>query len=192
MHNKDIEMFNTSMHDQRRPRFRFPRAFRFFGRWIRRQWHFTEAVGDLQRWMENPGSLMLLLVLTAGCTRQDARLEGTWHSNRDATVAAAFQRDPRWTNAPAEKVELFRGLFGQMTITYSKGSVRTDCLGVVASFSYRVLESGSNFVVIHSDAPLDKGRDIHIRFVDGDSGFWIDTGPLGGGIEERFNKVKSD
>jgi hypothetical protein len=130
-------------------------------------------------------------VLTAGCTRE-IRLEGTWHSNRDATVAAAFQRDPRWTNAPTEKVERFKDLFGHMTITYSKGTATTDCLGVVGSFSYRVLESGSNFVVIHSDAPLDKDRDVHIRFVDGDRGFWIDTGPLGEGLEERFDKVKSD
>jgi hypothetical protein len=128
--------------------------------------------------------------MVAGCTRDDARLQGTWRSNRDVTVAAAFQRDPRWTNAAPEKVERFRDMFGHMTVTYSEGTITTDYRGEVGSFPYRVLESDSNFVVIHSDAPLDKGRDIRIRFVDGDNGYWIDSGPLGNGLEERFDKVK--
>ena len=42
---------------------------------------------------------IFVLALVAGCSRDDARLQGTWRSNRNATVAAAFQRDPRWTNA---------------------------------------------------------------------------------------------
>jgi hypothetical protein len=133
---------------------------------------------------------VFVLALVAGCSRDDARLQGTWHSNRDATVAAAFQRDPRWTNAAPEKVERFRDVFGHMTITYAKGTMTSDYRGEVGSFPYRVLESGSNFVVIRSDAPLDKDRDIRIRFVDGDSAYWIDTGPLGNGNEERFDRVK--
>ena len=133
---------------------------------------------------------IFILALVAGCSRDDARLQGTWRSNRDATVAAAFQRDPRWTNAAPEKVERFRDMFGHMTITYSKGTMTSVYRGEAGSFPYRVLESGSNFVVIHSDAPLDKDRDIRIRFVDGDSGYWIDTGPLGNGLEERFDRVK--
>ena len=133
---------------------------------------------------------VLALALLAGCAHDDPRLQGTWRSNRDATVAAAFQRDPRWTNAPPEKVERFRDMFGHMTITYTKGTMTSDYRGEVSSFPYRVVESGSNFVVIRSDAPLDKDRDIRIRFVDGDSGYWIDTGPLGFGLEERFDRVK--
>ena len=134
--------------------------------------------------------LILVLALVAGCIRDDARLQGTWRSNRDATVGAAFQRDPRWTNATPEKVERFRDMFGHMTITYSKGKMTSDYRGEVGSFPYRVLERGSNYVVIRSDAPLDKDRDIRIRFVDGDSAYWIDTGPLGNGLEERFDRVK--
>lgn len=133
---------------------------------------------------------ILLLALVAGCTRDDSRLQGAWRSNRDATVAAAFQRDPRWTNATPEKVERFRDMFGHTTITYSKGTMTIDYRGEVGSFPYRVLKRGSNFVVIRSDAPLDKDRDIRIRFVDGDSAYWIDTGPLGFGLEERFDRVK--
>lgn len=136
------------------------------------------------------GSLILVLVLVAGCTRDEARLQGTWRSNRDATVAAAFQRDPRWTNATPEKIERFRSLFGHMTVTYSKGTMTSDYRGEVGSFSYRVLEHGSNFVVIRSDAPLERDRDIRIRFVEGDSAYWIETGPLGNGNEERFDRVR--
>ena len=65
---------------------------------------------------------IFVVALVAGCARDDARLQGTWRSNREATVAAAFQRDPRWTNAAPEKVERFGDMFGHMTITYSKGT----------------------------------------------------------------------
>ncbi|MGP8198292.1 MAG: hypothetical protein ACLQU4_02175 [Limisphaerales bacterium] len=134
--------------------------------------------------------LILLFFLAAGCTRHDARLLGTWHSNRDATVAAAFQRDPRWTNAPPDKVARFRDMFGRLTITYGKNTIKAEGVGESGSFPYRVVESGSNYVVIEDDEPLDNGRDIRIRFVNGDSSYWIDAGPLGDGIEERFDKVK--
>jgi hypothetical protein len=132
----------------------------------------------------------LVLALVAGCARDDARLHGTWRSNRDATVAAAFQHDSRWTNAPPAKVERFRDMFGHMTITYTNGMQIADYRGTVESFRYRVVKRGPDFVVIRSDATMDKGRDIRIRFVDGDSGYWIDTGPFGFGLEERFDRVQ--
>jgi hypothetical protein len=133
--------------------------------------------------------LIVVLALVAGCSRDDARLQGTWHSNRDATVAAAFRRDSAWTNAAPEKVERFKDMFGHMTIIYSKGTVTSDFRGETGSFRYRVLESGSNYVVIRGDAPLVKGRDVRIRFVEDDTGYWVDTGLLNG-LEERFDRVK--
>ena len=80
-------------------------------------------------------------------------------------------------------------MFGHMTITYSRGTVTSDLRGEVNSFRYRVLESGSDYVVIRSDAPLVRDTDIRIRFVDDDAGYWIDIGPLGNGLEERFDRV---
>jgi hypothetical protein len=132
----------------------------------------------------------IFLLILFGCAHDDPRLHGTWHSNRDATVAAAFQRDPRWTNAPPEKVERFSDVFGHMTITYSNGVQTADYKGDVESFRYRVVKRGPDYVVIRSDATMDKGRDIRIRFVDGDTGYWIDAGPLGFGMEERFDRVQ--
>jgi hypothetical protein len=155
---------------------------------------FTVALG--LAWVDAPFGpmkltpLIMVLALVAGCSRDDSRLQGTWRSNRDATVAAAFQRDPAWTNAAPGRIERFRDMFGHMTVTYSKGTMTSDYRGEVGSFPYRVVERGSNFVVIRSDAPLDNDRDIRIRFVGGDTGYWIDTGPLGNGLEERFDRVK--
>ena len=135
--------------------------------------------------------VFFIAALLVGCAshRDDLRLQGTWHSNRDATVAEAFRRDPRWTNAAPERVERFRDIFGHMTITYSNGVQTADYRGEVESFRYRVVNRGPDYVVIRSDGTMDKGRDIRIRFVDDGSGYWIDTGPLGFGLQERFDRV---
>jgi hypothetical protein len=125
----------------------------------------------------------LILVLLVGCAHDDPRLPGTWHSNREATVAAAFQRDARWTNAPPERVERFRDLFGHLSITYSNRVATTDFRGKVETFRYRVVRRGDDFVVL--DGPLGEYR---IRFVDGGRSYWVDSGF---GIEERFDRVQS-
>ncbi len=133
--------------------------------------------------------LALVFLLISGCARDDARLHGTWRSNRDATVAAAFERDPRWKTAPPEKVAGFRELFGRMRVTYSKRTATSDYRGEASRFGYRVVKSGPDFVVIRMDTPHDQERDIRIRFVDGGSSYWIESGSLGNGIEERFDRV---
>ena len=56
-------------------------------------------------------------------------LQGTWRSNREATVAAAFHHDPRWTNAPPKKVARFREMFGDMTVTYYNGIATSSFCG---------------------------------------------------------------
>ena len=131
-----------------------------------------------------------LITIIVGCAHDDPRLHGTWQSNRDATVAKAFQRDPRWTNAPPEKVDRFKNLFGHMSITYRNGVGTAHFHDSVYSFRYRVVGRGADYVVMRDDSPMDLGRDIRIRFVDGNRAYWIDTGPLGFGMEERFDKVQ--
>src|SRR4051794_40089639 len=61
-------------------------------------------------------ALFLIVGFLGGCATDDPRLQGAWRSNRDATVATTFQRDPRWTNAPPEKVQRFKDMFGRLTI----------------------------------------------------------------------------
>jgi hypothetical protein len=131
------------------------------------------------------------LAALVGCARDDARLHGTWHSNRDATVAAAFKRDPRWTNAPPQKVEHFRDMFGHMTVTYSNRVGTAHFREETYTFRYRVVRRGPSYVVMRDDSPLYLGRDIRIRFEDGDTSYWIDTGALGFGLEERFDKIQT-
>ena len=135
--------------------------------------------------------LFFAAVLLAGCAtrKDDARLQGMWRSNGDATVAAAFERDPRWKNAPPEKVQRFKDLFGKLTISYADGVATAQGIGETFSFHYQVVEHGADYVVIRDDSPEDAGRDIKIRFVDGDAGYWVNTGPLGRGLQERFDRV---
>ena len=132
----------------------------------------------------------LILPVVTGCTHDDPRLQGAWHSNRDATVAAIFQHDPRWTNSTPKQIEGFRDMFGYTTITYDKGTMTIDARWQVHSYRYRVVDRGPDYVVIRSDAATYKDHDLRLRFVDGDSGYWIETGGLGSGLEERFDKVK--
>jgi hypothetical protein len=135
-------------------------------------------------------SFILALALVTSCAHDDARLHGTWHSNRDATVSAAFERDPRWTNATPAKIERFKDLFGHMSITYSNGIATTHIQSEVGSFRYKVIESGTNYVIVHFDTVIDQG-DTRITFIDGGAGYWIDTGALGFGMQERFDKVQN-
>lgn len=135
-------------------------------------------------------TLLFIVALLAGCAthRDDARLQGTWHSDRAATVAAAFKRDPRWANAPPEKVQRFGEIFGNMTLTYSNGIATSNFHGEKETFHYRVVKRGADYIVIRNDAPAEAGQDIRIRFVDGNTAYWV-TSPFGFGIEERFDKL---
>jgi hypothetical protein len=140
-----------------------------------------------------PTYIPAVLFLLVGCARDDVRLQGTWHSDRDATVAAAFQRDPRWTDAPPEKIERFKDVYGHMTLTYSNGIVRMNYQGSTNSFPYRVVKRGPDFVVIRTGGDaIDSGRLIHIRFVDGGAAYWSDEGPdpfVGASTIEKFDRV---
>jgi thiol-disulfide isomerase/thioredoxin len=116
----------------------------------------------------------------------DARLQGTWKQNRDATVAAAFQKNPSWTNKPPEQIERFKNLFGHSGVTYLNGIETITTSETYESFHYRVVERGTNYVIIRNDDPMEKGRDIRIHFVDEGRGFGI---PNTSGYEVRFDRV---
>jgi hypothetical protein len=131
---------------------------------------------------------ILVLGLIATSDTDDTRLNGTWHSNRDETVADAFKRDPRWTNASPAKIAGFRDLFGHMTITYSNGIGTSLYDGKESTWHYRVVERGNDFVVIRSDAWGEK----RIRFVNGDQGYWIDAGFPARGLQEKFDRVSTN
>src|SRR5512133_4182295 len=96
---------------------------------------FNHLFGETMR------HIFVILTLAAvaasvGCAKSDPRLSGTWRSNREESVADAFRRDPRWTNASPEKIERFRDMFGHMTLSYSNGTVTTSCRGEERSLRY--------------------------------------------------------
>ena len=47
-------------------------------------------------------------------------------------------------------------MFGQMVVTYSNGMASSTFRGETGSFRYRVVQRGSDFVVIRSDAPMER------------------------------------
>jgi hypothetical protein len=153
---------------------------------------------------------MLLLVcgLLSGCrSPDDPRLQGTWKSNREATVAAAFAKDPRWTNATPEHIEQFKNLFGGLTLTYSNCSVRMQMPEYTLTYSnglkrinvpaedsllrYHVVKLGQDFVVIRPDEGLEKSHNIRMRFVDNGNGYWTETF-FRAGPEEKFDRVATE
>lgn len=132
--------------------------------------------------------LILVLVLVAGCASDDSRLQGTWRSNRKATVAVAFQRDARWQKATPEQVQGFRDLFGHMTVTYSNRVSTIIFKNETNACHYRVIERGANYVVIRTDSPLQPKQEARLQFIEGDAAYWIHS-PFG--LDERFDKVET-
>lgn len=137
----------------------------------------------------------LFLLLSLGCTKHNEahnRLNGTWKSNRDATVALAFEKDPRWTNATPEKVERFKNIFGNMTITYSNGIAFSKFQGTESTFNYKFAEIGSNYLVIHVKGGLMGDQDSKLTFAEGGRSYWVNSkSPIGSHISERFDRVEN-
>ena len=82
-------------------------------------------------------------------------------------------------------------MFGHMTVTYSNRVGTAHSHDETYSFRYRVERKGPDYVVMRDDAPMDMGRDIRIRFEEGNASYWIDTGLLGFGLEERFDRIQT-
>lgn len=141
--------------------------------------------------MKRTIALGLLIMVITGCSAvrpTDARLIGTWQSNGDQTVAEMFRRDPRWANAPPERVQKLKDLFGQMRITYSASSITTEFRGEKEQLGYTVLDRGEDFVVIRIKGGLEDGHDVRIRFLENASAYWVHSFAIPD-IEERFDRV---
>ncbi len=99
-----------------------------------------------------------------------------------------FRRDPRWTNAPPERVQKLKDLFGHMRITYSASSITTEFRGEKERLGYTVLDQGDDFVVFRIKGGLEDGEEVRIRFVDDARAYWVHSSAAPN-IEERFNRV---
>lgn len=121
--------------------------------------------------------VLFIAAWLAGCAIRgdDARLHGTWHSDREASVAQLLRGDkPAWVT----------NFFGDTTVTYSN-SVMTSRYGdEVCPIRYCVVKRGADYDIVRFSSA---NYDIRIRFVDGDQGYWMAMPALG--IEERFDRV---
>jgi hypothetical protein len=99
-----------------------------------------------------------------------------------------FEHDPRWTNAPPEKLQKLRAVFGSMTITYGDGTIDTRYNGKNERLGYRVVERGESYVVIRIKGGLEDRQNERLCFVDNNQAYWIHSFAAPN-IEERFDKV---
>jgi hypothetical protein len=73
-------------------------------------------------------------------------------------------------------------------MTYSNGLATVVFRGKAeGAFHYRVVACGSDFVALRTDAPLLKGKDIRLHFVDEGKAYWVNAAV---NLDERFDKVE--
>ena len=128
------------------------------------------------------------LVGLIGCRspRQEARLQGTWHSNKDETVSA-WRREGVLPSKVIDRFE--QEVLGKMTVTYSERRVTSRSGDWTEVSEYRVVESGDDFVV------FDQYSDVYkrvlrwkVRFVE--DGYWIYNDEILKGYTEKFDRVR--
>jgi hypothetical protein len=102
-----------------------------------------------------------------------------------------FEHDPRWTNAPSEKVQKLRAMFGIMTITYGDRAFVTHYNDEEQRLGYEVVERGDDYVVIRIKGGFADGQNERLRFVDDAKAYWIRS-LMAPAIEERFDKVLTE
>jgi hypothetical protein len=122
--------------------------------------------------------LFLIGVFLAGCAtnKDDSRLQGAWNCNVDATVAVIIQQKPDWTNAPPSQSKMLNEMFHDLSITYSNGMARVYISNSVGdSFHYRVVDRGTNYVVLRREKQPPLEPDARIRFMDGATNYWTEV-----------------
>ncbi len=132
--------------------------------------------------------ICMLIPLLVGCSEYDERLEGTWKSNKEATVSRFKKESPIAKTASKEKLDKFYDLFGKMVITCKRNSIVSVFDGKKDYGEYRIIEKGSNYVIISSYVKtLKKEYKYKITFVE--DGFWIQS-KIFFKVSEKFDKVK--
>jgi hypothetical protein len=129
--------------------------------------------------------LMALAVCSCSSVPFDPRLNGTWLSNRDETVAAVFASDNRWKTAAVEKVEAFKNSFGKLQVTFDGCRVTTRCGDHTEHFTYKVVSSRDNTLEIETKSNGQTQRH-RIEFTKDNSGYWVNT-PMG--HKEKFDRI---
>lgn len=133
-------------------------------------------------------ALILALMLVTACggkKKGDTRLVGTWRSNQAQTFAAALSADAKLAQATPEEQAAFKSQFGNLSLTYTDSSIVVQHPNTTKTFNYEIVERGDDFIVIKTQGAIEDGRSIRMRFVDNNSGYWVETGL---GYLEKFDK----
>src|ERR1017187_660 len=105
-------------------------------------------------------------------TKTDRRLIGTWRSDRRRTLKDWIWR-PRASAAHRKRVA---GIFGHLTIRFTRQKMHTEFRGQSSSHSYEVLGLDANSVAImHWNSLFERQCIEHIHF-DGVGRYWIAIG----------------
>ncbi len=134
-------------------------------------------------------ALLLVGVLFWGCHASDSRLIGRWKSNRDLSITTFPHRE----RLSPEKRAIFDGVFGRLTVTYTRHHVEIDMAAMAQEqpirerARYRVIGSTANSVTVRfRDVPFEGDSTKTIHFVGPDR-YWILVGESGG--REYFDRV---
>ncbi len=99
----------------------------------------------------------------------EPRLDGTWQSDREATITE--WRKIRTVNATQEVA--LKKLFGKMKVTWIDDTFTTDWDGELDSGTYQIIRKDDEFIVVKSRlAQSGKKQVFKIRFTD-DNTYWV-------------------
>jgi len=116
-------------------------------------------------------------------------LDGEWQSNREDTVAEAFRRFPEMKKRTPDQIEKFKDIFGHMILRFAGNQVTMEFHDEIGEFTYKVKESGENFVVINTSGAIGDGAETRIEFEEDFDAYWIDTGF---DYPEKFDKKEAE
>ncbi len=112
--------------------------------------------------------LFLLAILLPGCTTlRDTRLDGTWVSDRETTVA--YNR----TISPKMNWDRYSQLFGFFRLTYDSKQITSDLRGQIEHEPLRIVRKEADSVTLRTwDTLEQKYRNVTVHFIDADT-YWL-------------------
>ena len=116
--------------------------------------------------------------------RRDQRLQGTWRSNKEETLA-------RWKEEatfPPSSIARLEPLLGNTTVVFAGGKVTTTAEHWTEVSRCRLVKSGKDYVVVEQ---FSKVHNRHLRFVVFfvDDGFWSASDDIIKGYIEKFDRI---
>lgn len=129
--------------------------------------------------------LCLVALIAWWPSRPEPRLQGTWRSNKEETVAV-WRREGVIRDKIIDQFE--KDVLGKLSVTYA-GRRTTSTMGDWTEVEkYRVVESGEDFVVFDRFSTVQKQKlRWRVRFVK--DGYWISSDELLKGYTEKFDRV---